>query len=63
MRRITLRLLSLVAAAAQWCEQRSSFTQIELSEAQLVRTNLGGLGGRCDTNPGLCTEAGQQLIL
>ena len=33
--------------AAPACVPRNSFTSLSLDEATLVRSNLGGLGGRC----------------
>ena len=37
------------------CVPRGSFTAIELSDANLVRSNLGGQGGRCYSRAGTTT--------
>ena len=53
------RLLLLLVAPAQQqpqCEPRDTFVVIDFSSSRLVRSNLGGLGGRCDSNAALCTE-------
>ena len=45
----------LSTAGPSWCTTRSSFTDIDFAAATLVRSNLGGLGGRC-TVAGACAE-------
>ena len=42
------------------CTPPNSFTHIDFTRATLVRSNLGGLGGRCGT-PGLCIESNSPL--
>ena len=37
------------------CISRDSFTNLDFSSGQLLRSNLGGVGGRC-TEPGACLE-------
>ena len=66
--RLRATALSLLAAAAappvtasheSWhvpCIPRDSFMSIDFGGAQLVRSNLGGQGGRCDTAAGGCLE-------
>ena len=49
-------LLSLVGARAA-CVPPESFTAIDFSNSAVVRSNLGGQGGECDT-PGACEEQG-----
>ena len=53
------RLQSLASSAAadgSNCTPPDSFTDIQFDNAQLVRSNLGGQGGRCETSAGMCTE-------
>ena len=46
----------LPGASYPYCQPPDSFTQISFEAARLRRSNLGGLGGRCDNNGALCTE-------
>ena len=45
--------LSLPSASALMSCTTSNFTKIDLSSSALVRSNIGGLGGRCDSNGAL----------
>ena len=56
--RIHYLLLSTATASLTYpdCQPPDSFTQISFEAARLRRSNLGGLGGRCDNNGALCTE-------
>lgn len=38
------------------CQPPNTFTQLTFANARLARSNLGGLGGRCDAKPELCTH-------
>mgnify|MGYP006139452249 CR=1 FL=1 len=38
------------------CQNRESFVMLLFEDSVLVRSNLGGQGGRCDTDASLCTE-------
>ena len=38
------------------CVPPDSFTAISFASASLSRSNIGGMGGRCDTNAALCTD-------
>ena len=53
--RLALLLHAATPARSQLCEPRT-FTLLSLSEARLARSNLGGLGGRCDANAAECTD-------
>ena len=45
----------LTASGLELCVRRDSFTPLVLADAVLVRSNLGGQGGRC-TDPTRCAE-------
>ena len=46
----------MATASRTLCEPRT-FTQISFANASLVRSDLGGAGGRCDLEPSMCTGA------
>jgi hypothetical protein len=63
MARFLMADVSVRLASAQACVPADSFTPIDFGVARLARTNLGGLGGRCDVDrePELCTEGGRTV--